>query len=120
LSVQFRDIDNDGAIHDALVAEGANQINGPTLSIDKPEAALDEARGRAVASARARADLYARSLGMRVVRVVAISESSGNYQPPPMMMRQMAVRGEAASADSKIDPGEQRLQVTLAVTFELQ
>jgi uncharacterized protein YggE len=118
LSVRFRDIANTGKILDALVAEGANQINGPNLTIDKPEAALDEARAKAVAIGRARADLYARSLGLRVARIVSISESGG-YAPPPMPpMVMMAERSQAA--DSKIDPGEQKLQVNVAMTFELQ
>src|SRR6476660_9483323 len=68
--VRFRDIANAGKILDALVKEGANQLNGPTLTIDKPEAALDEARAQAIAKGRARAELYARSMGLRVVRVV--------------------------------------------------
>jgi len=119
LSIRFRDIENTGKILDALVAQGANQINGPNLTIDKPEAALDEARAKAVAAARARADLYARSLGMRVVRVVSVSESGGSFPVPPPMP--MYARAEAAqAADSKIDPGEQKLQVNLAITFELQ
>jgi uncharacterized protein YggE len=117
VNVRFRDIGNAGKIIDALVAEGANQINGPTLSIDKPEAALDEARMKAIAAGRARAELYARAMGMRIVRVVAVSESSGSYpiRPPVVMME-----ARAASADSKIDPGEQRLEVNVAMTFELQ
>ena len=118
LTIKFRDIRSSGKILDALVAEGANQINGPNLPIDKPEAALDEARAKAVASARARADLYARALGMRVVRVVSVSESGGSYPVPPPMP--MYARAEAAQADTKIVPGEQQLQVNLAVTFELQ
>ena len=119
LSVRFRDIANSGKILDALVAEGANQINGPNLTIDKPEAALDEARARAAAIGRARADLYARSLGMRVVRVVAVSESGGSYPVPPPMP--MYARAEAAqAADTKIVPGEQKLSVTLTMTYELQ
>ena len=63
VNVRFRDIATTGAILDALVAEGANQINGPNLTIDKPEAALDEARAKAIAVGRARAELYARALG---------------------------------------------------------
>ena len=118
LSVRFRDIANAGAILDALVAEGANQISGPTLSIDTPEAALDEARALAVASGRARAALYARALGLRVVRVVSVSESGGNYAPPQPMV--MMARMEGAQADTKVDPGEQKLQINLAMTFELQ
>jgi len=119
VTVRFRDLANTGSILDALVAEGANQISGPNLSIDKPEGALDEARAKAVAIARARAELYARSLGMRVVRVVSVSESGGYAPPPPMPpMVMMAERSQAA--DTRIDPGEQRLQVSVSMTFELQ
>jgi uncharacterized protein YggE len=117
VSVRFRDIRNSGRILDALVAEGANQINGPTLTIDKPEAALDEARTKAVAAGRARAELYARALGMRVVRLLSVSESGGYSAPPPMPMMRAQV---ADAALTKIDPGEQQLQVSVAMSFELQ
>ncbi len=117
LTIRFRDIRNSGKILDALVGQGANQISGPNLTIDKPEAALDEARARAIAAGRARAELYARSLGMRVARVVSVSESGGYAVPPPAppMVMQMA-----RASDTSIQPGEQKLQVTLAMTFELQ
>ncbi len=118
VNVRFRDIRNSGRILDALVAEGANQINGPSLTIDKPEAALDEARTKALAVGRARADLYARALGMRVVRLLSVSEGGGISPPQPMVM--MQTRAESGSADSKIDPGEQQLSVTVAMSFELQ
>jgi uncharacterized protein YggE len=117
LTVRFRDIGNAGKILDALVAQGANQINGPNLTIDKPEAALDEARASAVAIGRSRAELYARSLGMRVVRLVSVSESGG-YAVPPPPMPVMAM--ERDSAATKIDPGIQKLQVNLGMVFELQ
>jgi uncharacterized protein YggE len=118
VSIRFRDIRNSGKILDALVAEGANQINGPTLTIDKPEAALDEARVNAIASGRARADLYARALGKRVVRVVSVSEGAGNYPVPPPMP--MVERMSAQAADTKIVAGEQKLQVSVSMVFELQ
>jgi uncharacterized protein len=118
VSVRFRDIANSGKILDALVAQGANQINGPMLGIDKPEAALDEARTQALANARARAELYARALGKRVGRILSISEAGANYAPPVIMMRQ-ASRGAVAESTS-IDPGEQTLSVSLSVSFELE
>ena len=119
LTIKFHDIRNSGKILDALVAEGANQISGPNLTIEHPEAALDEARAAAIANGRARAELYARSLGLRIVRVVAVSESGGYAiappaPPPPPMMARMDV------AQTKIEPGEQKLQVSVAMTFELQ
>ncbi len=118
VSIRFHDIRNTGKILDALVAEGANQINGPTLTIDKPEAALDEARLKALANGRARADVYALALGRRVARIVSISESGGSHPVPPPMPMMMEAR--AQNADSKILPGEQKLQVTLSIVFDLQ
>ncbi|WP_174273964.1 SIMPL domain-containing protein, partial [Sphingomonas bacterium] len=48
VTVRLRDVAGAGGVLDALVAAGANQIDGPTLTIDKPEAALDEARTAAL------------------------------------------------------------------------
>lgn len=119
LTIRFRDIRSSGKILDALVAVGANQINGPNLTIDKPEGALDEARANAVAIGRARAEAYAHSLGLRVVRIVSVSESGGYAVPPaPPPMPMMMARGERDS--TSIVPGEQKLQVSLGMTFELQ
>jgi uncharacterized protein YggE len=118
VTVRFRDIRRSGKILDALVAEGANQINGPTMTIEHPEQALDEARARAVATGRARADVYARALGMQVVRVVSISEGGGYYAPPPPPPAPMMATAERAY--TKIEPGEQKLQVSLSMVFELR
>jgi len=119
LNIRFRDIAKSGDILDALVAQGANSISGPNLTIDKPEEATDEARTKALSVGRARAEQYARALGMRVVRLVSVSESGGGYAPPPPMP--MAVMAQARERDyTKIDPGEQKLSVTLGMVFELQ
>lgn len=119
VSVRFRDIAKSGDILDALVAEGANSINGPSLTIDKPDEALDEARTKALGIGRARAEIYARALGMRVVRLVSVSESGGSYPVPPPMPVMMEARAQGNYA-TKIDPGEQKVSVTLGMTFELQ
>ena len=118
VSIRFRDIRNSGRILDALVAEGANQISGPSLTIDKPEAALDEARVQAIANGRARAELYARAMGKRVARIVSVSEGGGSYPVPPPMPMMMEARNQ--SADTKIVAGEQKLQVNVSMIFDLQ
>ena len=82
VNIKFRDLKRTGAILDALVREGANQINGPSLTIDKPEAAYDEARVKAIANGRARAELYGRALGMQVVRLISVSEGGSIHMPP--------------------------------------
>ena len=120
VNVNFRDLKRTGAILDALVAEGANQINGPSLTIDKPEEAYDEARIKAIAAGQARAQLYARALGKRVVRILSVSESGG-YAPPPMpYARDMAMAVGEQAAKTEIDPGTQQLSVSVSMSFELQ
>jgi hypothetical protein len=118
VSVRFRDVAKSGAILDALVAQGANQIDGPNLSLDQPDAALDEARVDAVKRARARAELYARAAGLSVVRILTISE--GGEAPPPPMPVMYARVAAAPKADTAIVPGETDVTVTVAVRFLLK
>lgn len=121
VAVRFRDVARSGTILDALVADGANQIDGPSLSLDKPEAALDEARTNAIARARARADLYARAAGLQVARIVSIAE--GGIQDgaprPPMPYARMQVM-DAAEAKTAIIAGETDVTATVIVRFMLR
>lgn len=119
VSVKFRQINRAGAVLDALVASGANQIDGPSMSLAEPDAALDRARENAVARARARAELYARAAGLQVSRIVSISEAGENAGDTPRpQMRMMAM---AARADSTpILPGETDVTVNLSVRFLLK
>lgn len=118
VSIRFRDIASTGKIIDALVAQGANQINGPMLGIDKPEEALDQARAEALRVARARAELYAKAMGKRVARIISVSEGGGQFQPYPRPVMAEARSMDAAS--TKIEPGEQTLSASLSVSFELE
>jgi uncharacterized protein len=118
VTVRFRDITRSGVILDALVKEGANEINGPMLTIDNPEAALDEARVAAIKAARTRGELYASAAGMKIKRIVSISESEGMQGGPvPLMAMKM---GRETAADTTVMPGEQNVGMSIMVVFELQ
>ena len=118
VSVKVRDIGDVGEVLDALVAQGANQIDGPTFTLDKPEIALDEARRVALAKAQARAKMYAEAIDLRVVRIVSIDESGAGFQPPrPMLMAKAEMAMD--SSTTPVMPGEQTHAVTLNVVFEL-
>lgn len=119
VAIRFRDVARAGTILDALVAQGANQIDGPNLSIDKPDAALDEARTDAVKRARAKADVYAAAAGLRVVRMVSISEAGQDAGGPEPVRPMMMMRVQAEAAPTQIAPGEKDVTVTLSVRFLL-
>jgi hypothetical protein len=119
VSVRFRAVAKAGPVLDALVAEGANQIEGPDLAIEQLEAALDEARADAVKRARARAELYARAAGLTVERIAAIREAGHDAggEPSPPVMR---LRTQAVAAKTQVVAGERDVAATLEVRFLLR
>lgn len=117
VNIKVRDIARLGEVLDALVASGANQVHGPSFEIDQPEAVYDEARQAALKQAQARAQMYAQSLGLRVRRIVSISEGGGFQPPAPQMMKAMAMDARMESAP--VAPGETTLSANLDVVFEL-
>lgn len=119
VNVKLRDIARGGRVVDALVQAGANQVNGPTLAIDEPDAAMDEARADAIKRARARAELYAKAAGLTVARILSISEDGGNDQPVPRPMVMMRAAAPQM-ADTEMRAGEQDVTVRVAVRFVLR
>lgn len=118
VTIRSRNVAGFGKVLDALVASGANQVNGPSFQMAEPAAAMDEARLDAMKNARARAELYARAAGLRVVRIVSISESGGFAPPQPIYARAMKAEMVAA-APTPIAVGEVEAEVAVSVQFEL-
>jgi len=85
---------------------------------DVADAAYDEARLAALKKAQARAETYAKAMGLRVRRVVSIDEGGGGVRPPMPMARAMA-SDAYAKAETSVAPGETVLSVHLDVVFEL-
>ncbi len=120
VTVRVRNLGNMGRTIDALVAQGSNQINGPMFRLDKPDAALDKARVEALAKARSRAELYAGATGMRVKRIVQISESGGMVPPPYPVPMARAEAMVAKDATTPVAPGEVEATANVNVVFELE
>jgi len=117
VALRIRRIADSGRLLDTLVGVGANQINGPNFTVAAADAALDEARIAAVATAQARAELYARAAGLKVRRIASISESAG-VEPGPRPM--MLARAEKMADSTPVAPGEVALTINVTMVFELQ
>lgn len=117
VNVRQRDLKQFGRVLDTLVAAGANQVNGPSFEMEHPEAALDEARIQAMKQARARADLYAKAAGLRVVRILTITESGGYAPQPPVLFAKAAMAMDAAP--TPVAAGEVAMNAAVTVLFEL-
>ena len=113
VDVRLRDVGHVGAVVDALVSVGANQVNGVSFQLSNPSVAEDEARRLAVKALQAKAELYAEATGYRVRRLVSLSEGGGS--PGPLYVTAMR-RMEALVP---IAPGEGVVSATVSATFEL-
>ncbi len=119
LTVKVTDLDGLGETLDSLVAAGGNTFSGLRFGLEDSSEARDEARRKAVADAMARADLYAEAVGMRVARIVSISESGGFEPAPAPMGRMMAMSESADMASTPISGGELTYSANVSIRFEL-
>jgi len=122
VSARVRDISRVGRVIDAAVAAGGNEVNGVSFSHQNPEQQLNAARANAIAAARARADLYAQTLGTRVKRIVALDElgAGGAARLEDLTNQLPQVFAAQGRVETPVAPGLVDTRVTLNVTFELQ
>ncbi|MFD0523234.1 SIMPL domain-containing protein [Paractinoplanes durhamensis] len=117
LTATIRNLPKAGALLSAAIAAGgdAARLNGVSFAIEDDTALLAEARKKAFADARGKAELYAREAGRPLGRVLRISEAtSGGGGPVPMA-------GMIASdAKLSIEPGRQRLSASVTVEWALR
>lgn len=121
VQITARQVDKLGALFDAAVQAGANQISGVTFRVEHVRPLLDEARKRAITDAKRKADLLAGQAGMVVGIPWRIEETGGLPSEWPMMQsgeeREMAL---LARPSLPIAVGEQELSVTVSVVYELK
>lgn len=112
LTITVRDLEKLGAVLDSAVSDGANTLNGVTFGLADPAPVLDEARKEAVSDARARAELLATAAGMKLGKILSITESSAGSMPYPMY-------DAAASAPVPVAGGELGLSASVTIQYEI-
>ncbi|MEO9827058.1 MAG: SIMPL domain-containing protein [Paracoccaceae bacterium] len=114
LMVRVRDLSSLGALMDAVVSDGANQMNGLSFSIAEPRPLQDKARQEAVADARAKAKLLAEAAGVGLGPVITISENGG-FQQPMVMARGAMMESSAVP----IAAGEMDVSASVTMIFAI-
>ncbi|MBC7313049.1 MAG: SIMPL domain-containing protein [Rhizobium sp.] len=114
LTLRVRDLTQLGALIDAAVKLGVNQGGGISFTNDNPDAAIAEARKKAVAEAMDKAKVLTEAAGVRLGRVIEISENFARPMPQPMYRAAMAK--EMADA-APIAAGENAYTVTVNITY---
>jgi uncharacterized protein YggE len=117
VTVTVRDLARLGAMLDAAVSAGANQAGQISFGLSDPTAAENAARERAVKALSAKAELYARATGHRVLRLVSLSEGASYAPPRPIPMVAMSARFE--KADTPVQAGETLVRIDVNAVYEL-
>ena len=117
LTVRIRDISALGEILDTSVTLGVNEGGNIIFTNDDPSSAITQARVKAVKDAMAKAETLADAAGVKVGKLLEMSEQSYNPRPIPMAR---AERSMAMSADSvPVATGENTYKVTVSMTFAI-
>ena len=107
VNVKVRDLSKLGKVLDAFVEQGANQVNGPSFEVDKPDEAYDEARVAALKKAQARAQTYADALGLKpIAKVIGYADAE---QAPEWFTTTPALAVPKAVAKAAIASGVARV-----------
>lgn len=103
-----------------VTENGANQINGVTFTFNDPDNLKQQAREKAIAKAKEKAQELARISGINLGRVITVSENEG-YYPPVMYAEGMGAGGMMdKSGVPSVEPGTQDISMTMTVVFEVK
>lgn len=117
--VVIRNLDQVGAVLDAAVGAGANNVWGVSFGLDETDPLEARAREKAIADARARAEALARLQGVSLGRVVSISEVVEHgqiYAPRPAL----ASGGYSADMGTPVASGEVPFGTQVKVVYALE
>lgn len=114
VTATIKDVAKAGALIDAAVSAGANQVYGPSLSRGDESEQYRQALKAAVAHARASAQVLAEAANLSLGRVIAIVEGGGAPQPLPY-----AANKAMALDSTPVEPGTQQVSAVVSVTFSV-
>lgn len=113
-----------GKITVGAVDNGANQVYGSQFVIDNSEDLVQQAKILAIEKARDKAEELAKAAGIKIGKVVNVSESSGYYPMPMYADTRMGMAeggyGGGAAPQPYIEPGQQEITQQVTVLFEIK
>ncbi len=116
VSITVRDLNKVGEVLGKSVSSGANNINGVSFSVSDPEKLQTQARDKAMANAKAKAEQMAKAAGTTIDKVMSIHENIYEVQPQPMA-RGLAVAQAADVSPVPVSGGQFEVSVQVSVVY---
>lgn len=115
--VRLDDLAKIGRVIDAASGAGANRLEAIRFTLRNESAARAEALRRAALEAHQDARVLAAALGLKIVRVLSVTEQSPAVRPP--LLYPQAKRMAAASAATPIESGTVEVGANVTLTVEV-
>jgi uncharacterized protein len=115
VTIKLHDVTKVANVVDTLVGAGANEIGGINFTVSQASKLLDDAREKAVADARRKAEIYAKAAGVTLGAPLSISEEGA--PAVPMFRAKMA---PMAAASVPVAQGEETLSVSVSVIWAIK
>lgn len=119
-TVKVRDTAKAGELLAGVGSKGATEVSGLQFTFDDPYALQNDARSKAIADAKAKADELAKELGVRIVRVVSFNESGGPMPRPYALDAAYGKGGAVAQSAPEISVGQNQVTSNVTVTYEIR
>jgi len=120
VSIKIRDLEKVGTIVDKAGSLGANEVGSLSFTIDEPEQLRQEARIKALANAKEKAEALAKAAGVKLGKLVSFNESSSGSLPVyrDYSMKALGLE-ESVDAAPAIEAGSQDIIINVMVTYEV-
>lgn len=119
-SIKAHDLTKVGDLLTLIGSNGVQNVSGPSFSVENPDTVQAEARAKAIDTAKAKADVLARALGVHIVRVASFSESGNAPYPIRFDMAVGVASSKAASVAPEISTGEQKVTSNVTITYDIE
>lgn len=118
LSIKVRKIEKVNNVIDAATQAGANQVGGVSFDVDDKTKAENDARQKAIADAKSKAETAAKEGGFSLGRLINYSENSQS----PILPRAMAVGavGKADSNATQVETGTNEIKISVTLSYEIR
>ncbi|GLH76878.1 hypothetical protein SSBR45G_17860 [Bradyrhizobium sp. SSBR45G] len=116
VTIKLHDVAKVANVIDAVVAAGANDVGNVFFSVAEPSKLLDQAREKAVADARRKAEIYAKAAGVTLGQPLNIAEDGA----PIPVFRAKSFAAPMAGTPTPVAQGEETLSITVSVTWAIK
>ncbi len=119
ISVKIRDFSKISAVLDAAVAQGATTVGDLQFTVDDPIKAQADARAKAIAQAKEKAESLIAGTGLHIDKLLNISEGYSSV-PQPMYNQSGGMMAEAKVAAPQIQSGQMEIDSNVTLTYLLK